>query len=141
MPLVAKRLLIVAGKSAPSVDTLPGGVRGLIDGADEILVVTPTLPNRLDWLASATDKARERADERLSAILDQLAEADSDVSGEVGADDPMLAFEDAIREFEPDHILVALRPDEEAGWQERGLFEELRQRFGLPTTVFEVRQG
>ena len=141
MPLVAKRLLIVAGKSAPSVDTLPGGVRELIDGADEILVVTPALPNRLDWLASATDKAREHADERLSAILDQLAEADSDVSGEVGADDPMLAFEDAIREFEPDHILVALRPDEEAGWQERGLFEELRQRFGLPTTVFEVRQG
>lgn len=141
MPLVAKRLLIVAGKSAPSVDTLPGGVRELIDGADEILVVTPALPNRLDWLASATDKARERADERLSAILDQLAEADSDVSGEVGADDPMLAFEDAIREFEPDHILVSLRPDDEAGWQERGLLEELRQRFGLPTTVFEVRQG
>ena len=141
MPLVAKRLLIVAGKSAPGIDTLPGGVRELIDGADEILVVTPALPNRLDWLASATDKAREQADERLSAIMDQLAGTDTDVSGEVGADDPMLAFEDAIREFEPDHILVALRPDEEAGWQERGLLEELRERFGLPTTVFEVRPG
>ena len=136
---MAKRLLIVAGKAAPGIDTLPGGVRELIDGADEILVVTPALPNRLDWLASATDKARERADKRLSAILDQLAETDSDVSGEVGADDPMLAFEDAIRDFAPDHILVALRPDEEASWQERGLLEELRERFGLPTTVFGVR--
>ena len=138
---VAKRLLIVVGKSAPGIDTLPGGVRELIDGADEILVVTPALPNRLDWLASATDKAREQADERLSAILDQLAETESDVTGEVGADDPMLAFEDAIREFEPDHILVALRPGEEAGWQEQGLLEELRERFGLPTTVFEARPG
>jgi hypothetical protein len=141
MPLVAKRLLIVAGKSAPGIDTLPGGVGELIDGADEILVVTPALPNRLDWLASATDRAREQADERLGAILNQLAEAETDAKGEVGADDPMLAFEDAIREFEPDHILVALRPDEEAGWQERGLLEELRERFGLPTTVFEVQPG
>ena len=138
---MANRLLIVAGKAAPGVDALPVGVGELIDGADEILVVTPALPNRLDWLVSATDKAREQADERLSAILDQLAGTDSEVSGEVGADDPMLAFEDAIRDFEPDHILVALRPDEEASWQERGLLEELRERFGLPTTVFEVRSG
>ena len=83
-------------------------MRELVDGADEILVVTPALPNRLDWLASATDKAREQADERLSAIMDQLAETETDVSGEVGADDPMLAFEDAIREFDPDHIVARI---------------------------------
>jgi len=136
---MTKRLLIVAGKSAPSVDALPPGVRELIDEANEILVVTPALPNRLEWLASATDKAREQADERLGTVLDQLAETDTEVSGEVGADDPLLAFEDALREFEADHILVALRPDEEADWQERGLLEQVRERFSLPTTVFEVR--
>jgi hypothetical protein len=138
---MANRLLIVAGKAVPGIDSLPGGVQELLDGADEILVVTPALPNRLDWLASATDKARERADERLTAILEQLAETESEIGGEVGADDPMLAFEDAIREFEPDHILVALRSGEEAGWQERGLLDQLRDRFGLPTTVFEVQEG
>jgi len=136
---MAKRLLIVAGKSAPDVDALPPGVRELIDEANEILVVTPALPNRLEWLASATDKAREQADERLGTVLDQLAETDTEVSGEVGADDPLLAFEDALREFEAEHILVALRPDEEADWQERGLLEQVRERFSLPTTVFEVR--
>ena len=135
----SKRLLIVAGKSAPEAGSLPPGVRELIDGADEILVVAPALPNRLEWLASATDKAREQADERLSSVLGQLADADADVSGEVGADDPLLAFEDALREFEADHILVALRPEEEADWQERGLLEEVRERFKRPVTVFEVR--
>jgi len=135
----SKRLLIVAGKSASGSGALPPGVRELIDGANEILVITPALPNRLDWLTSATDKAREQADERLSSILDQLAETDTKVSGEVGADDPLLAFEDALREFEADHILVALRPDEEADWQERGLLDQVRERFSLPTTVFEVR--
>ena len=135
----SKRLLIVAGKSASDSGDLPPGVRELIEGATEILVVTPALPNRLEWLTSATDRAREQADERLSSVLDQLAETDSKVSGEVGADDPLLAFEDALRDFEADHILVALRPDEEADWQEHGLLEQVRERFGLPTTVFEVR--
>ena len=135
----SKRLLIVAGKSAPGTGALPPGVSELIDGADEILVVTPALPNRLDWLASATDRAREQADERLGSVLDQLAETDAEVSGEVGADDPLLAFEDALRDFEADHIVIALRPDEEADWQERGLLEQVRERFRLPTTVFEVR--
>ena len=136
---MTKRLLIVAGKSAPGVDALPPGVRELIDEANEILVVTPALPNRLEWLASATDKAREQADERLGSVLGQLAEIGADVSGEVGADDPLLAFDDALTDFEADHILVALRPDEEADWQERDLLKEVRERFGLPTTVFEVR--
>jgi hypothetical protein len=48
----------------------------------------------------------------------------------------LLAFEDAIRDFAPDHLLVALRAGEDAGWQEHGLLEQLQQRFGLPITAF-----
>jgi hypothetical protein len=59
-------------------------------------------------------------------------------SGRVGADDPMLAFEDAVREFGPDHLLIALRRSDRAGWQEQGLLEGLLQRFGLALTVFEI---
>jgi hypothetical protein len=133
---MAKRLLIAAGESASSPQELPFGVRELIDGADEILVVTPRLPNRLDWLASATDKATEHADERLQTVLGHLAEMGSEASGTLAADDPLLAFEDAIRDFAPDHLLIALRADEDAGWQERGLLEQIRQRFRLPMTAF-----
>ena len=66
------RLLIVAGEAADSADALPFGVRELIDSSDEVLAVTPTLPSRFEWLASATDKAREQADERLQAVLGQI---------------------------------------------------------------------
>ena len=58
--------------------------------------------------------------------------------GDVGADDPLLAFADAVEEFHPDHILIALRGADSAGWQERGLIEEILKRFGLPVTVFVV---
>jgi hypothetical protein len=135
---MARRLLIAAGEAASGTEALPFGVRELIDAAEEILVVTPALPTRFEWLASATDSARERADERLGTVLGQLAELGSEAAGAVGADDPLLAFEDAIREFSPDHILIALRAGDRAGWQERGLLDRLHERFGLPMTVFAL---
>jgi len=135
---MATRLLIAAGESASSPEELPFGVRELIGAAEEILVVTPALPTRFEWLASATDRAREQADERLRTVLGQLAELGSEASGALGADDPLLAFEDAIREFAPDHVLIALRAGQRSGWQERGLLDRLQERFGLPTTVFSL---
>jgi hypothetical protein len=135
---MAKRLLIAAGESADTLEQVPFGVKELIDAADEILVVTPALPSRLEWLASATDKAREQADERLQTILGQLAELGNEAGGEVGADDPLLAFEDALGDFPADHLLVALRGPQAAGWQERGLLDQIQERFGLPLTVFSL---
>src|SRR5687767_11741093 len=103
---MAKRLLIAAGEAAAGPDDLPFGVRDLIEAADEILVVTPTLPSRFEWLSSATDEAREQADERLSVLLGHLEEMGTSATGDVGPDDPLLVFEDAIREFRPQHVLV-----------------------------------
>jgi hypothetical protein len=137
---VSKRLLIAAGEVASSVGELPFGVRELIDAADEVLVVTPALPSRFEWLSSATDKAREEADERLRTVLGQVEELGAEAGGTVGADDPMLAFEDALAAFPADHILVGLRGPDYAGWQERGLLDRLQERFGLPVTVFPVRE-
>jgi hypothetical protein len=137
---MSQRLLIAAGGVAGSADALPFGVRQHIDAADEILVVTPALPTRFEWLASATDKAREQADERLQAVLGQIEELGTQASGTVGADDPLLAFEDALAAFHADHILVGLRPPDHADWQERGLLDELLSRFGLPVTVFSLHE-
>jgi hypothetical protein len=135
MPLT---LLIAAGEAAASADDLPFGVRSLIDGADDVVVIAPRLPQRLDWLMSDTDKATAEADERLDAVLGQLEQAGAPARGEVGADDPLVAFEDAVRKFAPDHILIALRPDDRAGWQERGLLDRVLERFGLPVTIFQL---
>jgi hypothetical protein len=135
-----KRLLIAAGEAADSADALPYGVRELIDAADEVLVVTPALPTRFEWLASATDKAREHADERLQTVLGQIEELGTDASGTVGADDPLLAFEDALAAFHADHILVGLRATDRADWQERGFLDQLVRQFGIPVTVFSLRE-
>jgi hypothetical protein len=135
---MATRLLVVAGEAAQSAAALPFGVQELLRSADEILVVTPALPSRFEWLASATDKAQEQADERLQAVLGQLEDLGAEARGTVGADDPLLAFEDALRTFPADHILVGLRPSDRAGWQERGLLDQLVTRFARPVTVFAL---
>jgi hypothetical protein len=64
----------------------------------------------MGWLPSATDKATERADDRLTVVLGQLDDLDADAEGRAGADEPMLAFEDAIEEFGPDHITLDCAP-------------------------------
>jgi hypothetical protein len=133
---VPRRLLIAAGAAADEPQQLPFGVRELVDAADEILVVTPALPGRLEWLASATDKARAEADERLLEILGHLRERGTPAEGTLGADDPLLAFDDALGRFPADHILIATRTTGDADWQEPGLIDRVRERFGLPVTAF-----
>lgn len=135
---MSSRLLIAAGEAAPDAGELPFGVHELIDAAEEILVITPTLPQRFEWLSSATDRAREQADERLQTVLGQLEEVGSVAEGEVGSDDPIEAIADAVRAFSPDHLLIAVRAGEKAGWQERGLLDRIEERFALPMTVFSV---
>jgi hypothetical protein len=133
-----KRLLIAAGQVAPSAGQLPFGVRLLIEAADHVMVIAPMLPGRFEWLSSATDEAREDAKMRLRAVLDQLEDLGAQPQGEVGADDPLLAFDDAIAKFHPHHLLIGLRDEDLAGWQERGLLEALHQRLDVPITVFDT---
>jgi hypothetical protein len=132
------RLLIAVGAAAEGAEQVPEAVRALLDRAEEILVIAPALPDRVHWLASDTDKARIGADERLGTVLGHLRELGHEAKGEVGADEPLLAFADAIEEFRPDHILIAIRGPGEADWQERGLVEQIVDRFRLPVTVFAL---
>jgi hypothetical protein len=135
---MGSRLLIVAGEAAASAEQLPRGIRSLIDAATEILVIALALPGRLDWIASDTDQASERADARLQTVLGQLDEMGAGARGRIGADDPLLAFEDAIREFAPDHLLIGLRREDRSGWQERRLLDRILERFEIPMTVFQL---
>jgi hypothetical protein len=108
----------------------------LLETASDVLVITPVLPGRLQWWVSDTDHARHEADERLATVLGHFEEMEIAATGRAGDETPLTALEDAVRSFAPDHILIALRGDEDADWQERGLLDEVRQKIRLPLTVF-----
>jgi hypothetical protein len=138
--VAADRLLIVAGATASSPEDLPERVRMLIEGASEVLVVSPVLTSRLHLWTNDTDRVREEADERLGILLGGVGAISpaTNVQGVVGDEVPLTAFDDAVRVFAPDHILIALRGGTDAAWQEHGLPERVRETFGLPVTVIEI---
>jgi hypothetical protein len=135
-----RRLLIVTGAAAADIDELPPLIGSLIESASEILVITPVLPGRLQWLASDTDRVRHEADDRLRTVMghvEALAPA-ADATGRVGDETPLSAFADAVRRFRPNHILIALRAADHGAWQERGLIDRVREGFHIPLTIFEL---
>jgi hypothetical protein len=134
----AERLLFVADSAVAEAQELPSAARTLIDSATEIYVVTPTLPGRLEWLADDVDRLRHVADERLDTVLGHMRSIGADAHGLAGHGSVLTVIADAVTDFTPDHILVALRSSEHANWQERRLVEHIEDRFGLPVTSYAV---
>ena len=106
------RVLVVAPPGTEMV-TVP-------DGA-EILVVVPALSSTAEALTGAVDDRREDAEATAAALESRLQGA----RVEVGADDPALAVEDALRVFGADEVLVA---------GDDGMLESIRERVALPVS-------
>jgi hypothetical protein len=123
------RLLFVADAAVADVDELPPAVREMLVEATEVYVLTPTLPGRLAWLADDVDRFRHLADERLDTVLGHVRAIGADVTGLAGWGSIGLVIADAVAEFKPDHVLIALRSGEHANWQERKLIEHIEERF------------
>ena len=114
------RLLIVAGATAASADELPESVRELIAEASEVLVVAPVLTSKLHLWTNDTDRAREQADERLTAVLGEveaigISWARAAQTGYYHAWDPPPRVEPRFVREEVD-ALVGLAREHDAAW-------------------------
>ena len=137
-PRPIKRLLFIADSAVDDADDLPPSVRAIIDDAAELYVVPPSLPGRLAWLADDIDGYRHIADERLEVVLGHMHSIGASASGTPRRGSMLTVIADAVAEFKPDHILIALRSPEHANWQERRIIERIEARFGLPVTTYTV---
>jgi nucleotide-binding universal stress UspA family protein len=133
-----KRLLFIADSAVADADDLPPSVLELIDEAAELYVVPPSLPGRLAWLADDIDGFRHNADERLELVLGHMHSIGASATGTPRRGSMLTVIADAVDEFEPNHILIALRSSEHANWQERRVIERIEARFGLPVTTYTV---
>jgi hypothetical protein len=106
------RVLVVA---PPGTETV-----SVPDGA-EVLVVVPALASAGEALTGAVDDRRHDAEATAAALESRLPGA----RVEVGADDPALAVEDALRVFGADEVFVA---------GDDGMFEAIRERVALPVS-------
>src|SRR3954463_5955887 len=106
------RVLVVA---PPGTETV-----NVPDGA-EVLVVVPALASKREALTGAVDDRHHDAEATAAALEARIPGS----RAEVGADDPALAAEDALRLFGADEVLVA-------GGD--GMFEVIRERVALPVS-------
>ena len=106
------RVLVVAPPGTESV-TVPDGV--------EILVVVPALSSTREALTGAVDDRRDDAEATAAALESRLHGA----RVEVGADDPAVAVEDALRVFGADEVLVV---------GDDGMVDAIRERVALPVS-------
>jgi nucleotide-binding universal stress UspA family protein len=133
-----QRLLFVADAAVADVDELPPAVRDVLDAATQVHVLTPSLPGRLAWLSDDVDRCRHVADKRLDTVLGHMRSIGIQASGRPRRGSVLTVIADAVADFGPDHILIALRSSEHANWQEHGLIEHIEDRFGLPVAAYAV---
>ncbi len=133
----AHRILVVANESLGG----PELRRELMERLElwpELYVVAPALCSRSHRWTSDCDEELDAARRRLAATLAWAAEQGFAARGEVGDADPLLALEDALRQFAPDEIVIATHPPELANWLESGLVERARAELDVPVTHVAV---
>jgi len=111
-PAGTHRILVVAPPGTESV--------AVPDGA-EILVVVPALSGRVEALTGAVDDRRSDAEATAAALEKRIPGA----RVEVGADDPALAAEDALRVFGADEVLVV---------GDAEMVDAIRERVAIPVS-------
>jgi hypothetical protein len=107
-----RRVLVVAPPGTESV--------AVPEGAD-VLVVVPATASTVEAITGAVDDRRHDAEATAATLESRLPGA----RVEVGADDPALAVEDALRVFGADEVLVA--GDEET-------LDAIRERVAVPVS-------
>jgi hypothetical protein len=112
-PAGVHRVLVVAAPGTSSVQ--------VPDEVTDVVVVVPALSSTTEALTGAVDDRRHDAEATAAALESQLAGA----RVEVGADDPALAVEDALRVFGADEVLVV---------GDDGMLESIRERVALPVS-------
>lgn len=111
-PPGTRRVLVVAPPGTESV-SVPEGA--------EVLVVVPALASTTESLTGAVDDRRHDAEATAAALEAKIPGA----RAEVGADDPALAAEDALRMFGADEVLVV---------GDDGMLDAIRERVAIPVS-------
>jgi hypothetical protein len=93
------------------------------DAATDVVIVVPALASTTEALTGAVDDRRAEAEQTALSLTRALSRDGRSVRGEVGADDPVLAVEDALRTFGADEVVVAA---------DDAVAEKIRERVAVP---------
>jgi hypothetical protein len=129
-----RRILVVANETLRG-KALRAEIAHRASGrGSEVRVICPALNTKIKYWVSDEDEARLQAQERLDAVIAQLAREGVEAQGDIGDSDPVQAVEDALRLFPADEVIISTHPHGRSNWLEQDVVGRARERFGLPIT-------
>jgi len=133
------RVLIVANALVTNArQSLPKSLHQDDGRARELLVIAPMLTTRLQSFCSDIDDAHHAAEERLRHIAADMSIFRTPPLTTVGDENQLHAVADALATFDADACVVVTNTREHANYHERGVPEQIYEKFRLPTTTLTV---
>ena len=134
----AQRVLVVTNEDLATANEVPPAMRPLLDEAEEIYVVAPTLTTWTHWLTDDRDNEVVAADARLRTAFDHMVASDLQPNGTVGAENQVTAIADALAQFDADLIILRLHApgSDHENWREHGMAQKVRAHLDVPTIAF-----
>jgi GABA permease len=133
----AKRIVVLANRTMAEGELHDALERIDASESAEYLVVVPVNPVDTgtadrEGAAFVWQATREEARKRLDATLEELRSRGLTVEGHLGDYRPLVALDDAMRSFGPDHVVIATQPEERSTWLRHGILADARDRYDVP---------
>lgn len=124
-------VLVVANETLGGRALIDAVRRRVAEGDVRFVLVVPQNRPRAG-LVIYDDSVFDAAQTRVDLALDFVRFEGIQAIGEVGDSDPYSATIDAVREYNPDEIIISTYPATRSGWLRRDLIERVREVSGLP---------
>ena len=106
----------------------------------EALVIAPAIGS---WVSRWTGDESQYADARkhLDDTVAALGAAGITARGETGADDPLQAADDGLREIAADEVVFVTKRGTHTDWVEQGVVDTARARYQIQVTHIVIEAG
>jgi hypothetical protein len=126
-----KTVLVVANETMGGRPLIDAVREHAAEGETRFVLCVPQTRPRAGYVIY-DDAVFDAAQARVDLALGFVRSEGIDAIGEVGDPDPYAATMDALREYNPDEIIISTYPESRSGWQRRDLVDRIRQASGLP---------
>jgi hypothetical protein len=126
-----KTTLVVANETLGGRSLIEAVRKRVAEGDVRFVLVVPQSRPRAGLVVyddAVFDAAQTRVDLALRFVHAEGIQA----VGEVGDPDPYTATIDAVREYQPDEIIISTYPETRSGWLRRDLIDRVRDAAGVP---------
>jgi hypothetical protein len=130
--------LLVVADSHCNESALCEEILARLGDAAAVHVVVPVRVSHLHFLTDDENREQQYARQSMLRTVGSLREKAAAATGSVGSDKPLESMTDALGSFPATCVLLAMPPEEESYWLERGLLAKARRLTRIPVAQVVV---